>query len=108
MHGSENPLQFKVSSRWVSRVVSALWATAVLFLICVSAFSQSNQGTIQGGIFDQTGGAIAGATVSVIDTARGVTRSLTTDAAGEYVAPSLLPGTYTVRAESKGFRTTEH
>jgi len=108
MHRSENPLQCKVSSRWVSRVVSALWATVVLFLICLSAFSQSNQGTIQGGIFDQTGGAIAGATVSVIDTARGVTRSLTTDAAGEYVAPSLLPGTYTVRAESKGFRTTEH
>ena len=108
MYESEIPLQCKVSSRWVSRVVSALGATLVLFLICLSAFSQSNQGTIQGGIFDQTGGAIAGATISVIDVARGVTRSLTTDAAGEYVAPSLLPGTYTVRAESKGFRTTEH
>src|SRR5207245_11067898 len=42
------------------------------------------------------------------DVARGVTRALTTDAAGEYVAPSLLPGTYTVRAETKGFRTIEH
>ncbi len=108
MYRSEIHLQCKVRSRWLSRVVPALGATAVLFLICLSAFSQSNQGTIQGGIFDQTGGAIAGATVSVIDMARGVTRSLTTDAAGEYVAPSLLPGTYTVRAESKGFRTTEH
>src|SRR3984893_8896042 len=108
MYSPENSLQCKLSPSSVSRVGSALWATVVLFLICLSAFSQSNQGTIQGGIFDQTGGAIAGATVSVIDTARGVTRSLTTDAAGEYVAPSLLPGTYTVRAESKGFRTTEH
>jgi Carboxypeptidase regulatory-like domain/TonB dependent receptor len=108
MYRSENSLQCKISPSWVSRVVSALGATLLLFLICLSAFSQSNQGTIQGGIFDQTGGAIAGATVSVIDVARGVTRSLTTDAAGEYVAPSLLPGTYTVRAESKGFRTTEH
>jgi outer membrane receptor protein involved in Fe transport len=32
---------------------------------------------------------------------------LATDAAGEYVAPNLLPGTYTVRTEAKGFRTIE-
>jgi carboxypeptidase family protein/TonB-dependent receptor-like protein len=85
-----------------------LGTTVVLLLISLPLFSQANQGTVQGGVFDQTGGAIAGATVSVIDVARGVTRALTTDAAGEYVAPSLLPGTYTVRAEAKGFRTTEH
>ena len=92
----------------MEKFVQLLGTTALLFLISLPLFSQANQGTIQGGIFDQTGGAIAGATVSVIDVARGVTRALTTDAAGEYVAPSLLPGTYTVRAEAKGFRTTEH
>ena len=89
------------------RGVQALGATVVLLLISLPLFSQANQGTIQGGVFDQTGGAIAGATVSLIDVARGVTRALTTDASGEYVAPSLLPGTYTVRAEAKGFRVTE-
>ena len=108
MYSSENPLQCKVIRDWVSRTVSALGATLVLFLVCLSAFSQANQGTIQGGVFDQTGGAISGASVTVIDVARGVTRALTTDAAGEYVAPSLLPGTYTVRAEAKGFRNVEH
>jgi hypothetical protein len=92
----------------MKRFVQLLGTTALLFLISLPLFSQANQGTIQGGIFDQTGGAIVGATVSVIDVARGVTRALTTDAAGEYVAPSLVPGTYTVRAEAKGFRTTEH
>jgi hypothetical protein len=89
-------------------VVSLLAALLGIFLISVSAFSQAGQGTIQGGVFDQTGGVIAGATVSVIDVARGVTRALTTDGAGEYVAPSLNPGTYTIRAEAKGFRTIEH
>ena len=79
-----------------------------IFLISLSAFSQGNQGTIQGGIFDQTGGAIAGAMVTVTDTARGVSRTLTTDDAGQYVAASLNPGTYTVRAEAKGFRSVEH
>ena len=71
-------------------------------------FSQANQGTIQGGVFDQSGGAIAGAMVTVTDVARGVTRNLVADSAGQYVTPALDPGTYTVRAEAKGFRTEEH
>src|SRR3984893_17325271 len=92
-----------------ARKALPLLATTLAFLlISLPLFSQSNQGTIQGGIFDQTGGAIVGATVTVIDVARGVTRALTTDGAGEYVAPSLNPGTYTIRAEAKGFRTIEH
>jgi hypothetical protein len=32
---------------------------------------------------------------------------LTTDESGSYNAPSLIPGTYTVRAEYKGFRSIE-
>jgi len=55
------------------RVLQVLTATVVLLLISSPLFSQANQGTIQGGVFDQTGGAIAGASVSVIDVARGVT-----------------------------------
>ena len=46
--------------------------------------------------------------MTVTDVQRGIPRNLTTDQSGEYVAPSLLPGTYTVRAEAKGFKTTEH
>ena len=33
---------------------------------------------------------------------------MTTDGAGQYIANGLTPGTYTVRAEAKGFRTVEH
>ena len=77
-------------------------------LACLPLSSQTSQGTIQGGVFDQSGGAVAGATVSVIDVARGVTRALTADGAGQYVAVGLTPGTYTVRGEAKGFRNVEH
>jgi len=83
-------------------------AMCAFCLLCLPLFSQTSQGTIQGGVFDQTGGAVAGATVSVMDVARGVTRTLTTDGAGEYIANGLTPGTYTVRAEAKGFRNVEH
>jgi hypothetical protein len=48
---------------------------------------------------DRAGGAMAGATVTVIDVGRGISRPLTAARAGEYWAPSLLPGTHTARAE---------
>ena len=90
------------------KAVGLLAAMIALLLPCQPLFSQTSQGAIQGGVFDQTGGAIAGATVSVIDVARGVTRALTTDGAGQYVASDLTPGTYTVRAAAKGFKIEEH
>ena len=73
----------------------------------LSLFSQGSTGTIQGGVFDSSGGAIAGARVTVTDVARGTTRTLTTDESGQYVAPSLTTGSYTVRAEANGFSALE-
>ena len=72
-----------------------------------ASFRAAQSGRILGAVTDQTGGAVAGATVTVLDVARGVSRTLTTDAAGEYSAPSLTPGMYTVRAEAKGFKTID-
>ena len=92
----------------VLRLMAATMMLLPLFLICVPLFSQTNQGRIQGVVFDQSGGAIAGAMVTVTDVARGVSRPLTSDSAGEYSAPNLQPGTYTVRAEANGFQTTQH
>ena len=83
----------------------ALTAALCTLLLCVPAFSQSGAGTIQGTVFDQTGAAIAGATVTVIDAARGISRPFTADSAGAYVALDLTPGSYTVRGEFKGFQT---
>ena len=100
------------SRRYISAKISGGWqwlalGLAILFL-SLPLLSQSSQGTIQGGVFDQTGGAVAGAVVTVTDVARGVTRTLTADGAGQYVANDLTPGTYTVRAEAKGFQAVEH
>jgi len=83
-------------------------AAMIVTLPALPLFSQANQGSIQGSVLDQTGGAVAGATVTVLDVARGTTRALTTDNAGAYVASNLTPGTYTVRGVAKGFETAEH
>ena len=60
-----------------------------------------------GTVFDQSGAVIAGATVTVTDVQKGISRTLVTDSAGAYNAPDLSPDTYTVRAEAKGFKVTE-
>jgi len=91
----------------VKILAQVLGASLVLLLICLPLFSQGSQGTIQGSVFDQTGGAIAGATVTIIDASRGIARPLTADTAGAYSAANLTPGTYTVRGEAKGFQTVE-
>jgi hypothetical protein len=94
-----------------SRMRRALYlpmATITACLVCLPLFSQTNQGRIEGTVLDQTGGVIAGAMVTVTDVARGVARALVTDSAGAYSAPNLVPSTYTVRAEAKGFKVVEH
>jgi hypothetical protein len=91
----------------VKQGVHLLGATIGIFFICVPVFSQGNAGRILGTLTDQSGGVMAGATVSVIDTQRGTTRTLTTNQSGEYNSPGLLPSTYTVRAEATGFKTIE-
>jgi hypothetical protein len=83
-------------------------AVMMVFLVSLPLFSQANQGAIQGAVLDQSGGAVAGAMVTVIDVARGASRVLTTDSAGAYVATNLIPGTYTVRGEARGFQVLEH
>src|SRR6202163_4567543 len=78
-----------------------------VLLFTFPLYSQANFGRILGTVTDQTGAVLPGATVSVIDTQRGLARTLTTDGAGEYNAPTLIPGTYTVRVEAKGFKTLD-
>src|ERR1700674_4565491 len=96
----------KMSSGW-GKAIQLLGGTLVILLLSVPAFSQGNAGRILGTVTDQSGGVVAGATVSVLDTERGVTRTLTTDDAGEYNAPNLIPGSYVVRVEANGFKKIE-
>src|SRR5438445_5755605 len=89
------------------KAINLLGATLGVLVFSLSLFSQGNFGRILGTVTDQTGGVISGATVSIIDKDRGVARTLITDDAGEYNAPTLIPGTYTVRVEANGFKRME-
>jgi len=88
-----------------NRTAHALALTVGILCFSASLFAQVNQGRILGNVRDQSGGVIAGATVTVTDVLKGVSRTLTTDEAGEYAAPNLDPSTYRIRVEYKGFRS---
>src|SRR5437588_9800517 len=87
------------------RVVLVVGCAALL--AAVPLFSQVNTGRILGTVTDQTGGVIAGAMVTVTNTETGVARNLVTDGAGEYIAPNLNAGKYSVRASAAGFQAFE-
>jgi hypothetical protein len=88
-----------------SHVRKVVWL--VVFAVCVQGFAQGNTGRILGNIFDPSGALIPGAMVTITDVDRGTSRTVVTDEAGAYNAPSLPPGTYRIRAELAGFKTIE-
>jgi hypothetical protein len=92
----------------LKRAFCTLFLAVLAISLCsLPLFSQTANGRISGSVKDQTGGAISGAAVVVTDVARGTARNLTTDEAGAYLAPNLIPGTYTVRATFQGFQAWE-
>jgi len=88
-----------------ARIIVPVLATILgVLTFSLALFAQGNSGRILGTVTDQSGAVLPNATVSIIDTERGLARTLTTDGAGEYNAPTLIPGTYTIRVEAKGFK----
>src|SRR6266849_5385526 len=81
--------------------------TLAVFLVCAPLCAQTDTGRILGSVLDQTQAVVVGAAVTITDTQRGLTRNLTTNDAGEYLVPNLLPGVYMVRAAAPGFKNVE-
>src|SRR5215472_13659247 len=68
-----------------------------------AALPQTSSTSLQGTVTDQSGAAIAGATVSLVNTESKTERTMVSDAQGEYRFLLLSPGTYTLRVSAKGF-----
>src|SRR5580698_9276289 len=82
-------------------------STALLLCTAAGLFAQAGSGTITGTLIDPSGSVVPGATVSILNTSTGVTRSITTNDAGIYVATFLQPSDYTVTASKAGFGKQE-
>jgi hypothetical protein len=86
-------------------------STLVTQWICVltlasSAFAQGGRAEINGTVFDQEKAVLPGVTITVTDEKTGLTRTGVTSGDGRFVITTLIPGTYTVKAELTGFQAT--
>jgi hypothetical protein len=81
-----------------------------LSVLCLSfmAFAQTSiqAGSIVGTVTDASGAVVPNAKVTITGPT-GQTIHTTTTGSGTYSSGSLVPGTYTIRVEGKGFKTTQ-
>jgi hypothetical protein len=85
---------------------SVMLILAIAFLFPIHASAQVAGATLSGTITDPSGAAIVGAKVSIVNKATSATRDITTDSAGFYSAPNLLPAPYEVTVSAPGFSTS--
>ncbi len=84
------------------------WTAAVLFLTAAPMLVAQSMGTgtINGAVTDPSGASVAGVQITAVHASTGTTRGTTTNGQGNYVLPDLPIGTYQVRAEHSGFKTS--
>ncbi len=75
---------------------------ALLFGLSLSAFGQT--ATIVGTVTDASGGVLPNVTITITNTATGVTKTSPTNDVGQYALPDVQIGTYDVTATAQGFK----
>src|SRR5687767_10335939 len=80
----------------------------LLVLFTLTAFGQSNKGTLKGTVSDQSGGVVQNATVTVTNNETNIERTVSTGDDGNYEAPLLDPGNYRVSVSAPTFSTSTH
>lgn len=87
--------------------IRAFVVTLALLSASIPLFSQAYNGRILGSVHDKSDAVMVGVPVVITDVQRDVSRTVTTDDAGEFVAPDLLPGVYKITVHANGFKTYE-
>src|SRR5437899_1550071 len=85
-------------------------ASLAIFLLVIAAAPEPALGqevgaTLSGQVIDPNGLGIPAASIQVTNQATGITVKVTSGDNGDYIVPSLAPGTYRLTVEKAGFRT---
>ena len=76
------------------------------FVVGSPCRAQQVTATLSGAVKDTSGAAIPQVALTATNVSTEVATTTASDEAGQYIFPSLPPGTYTLSAEKSGFRTT--
>src|SRR5215469_3810419 len=82
--------------------------TSILLTLLLASpflFGQQITGDVSGDVTDTTGAVLPNAEVLAQNLATGVSRSATTNNAGNYRIPELAIGNYKITATAQGFKT---
>ncbi|MFZ0816655.1 MAG: carboxypeptidase-like regulatory domain-containing protein, partial [Candidatus Sulfotelmatobacter sp.] len=90
------------------RLFSCILMAGVVASLASLAIAQgSYRAQLRGVVSDASGAVVTNATVTITDSGTNISNTAHTDNKGEYFFTGLRPSTYSVKAELKGFRTTE-
>jgi len=89
------------------RVVSALVALGLLFMLPLAGHAQETTGGLQGTVKDPSGAVVPNAHIAVSGATLVGGKELDTDSSGYYRFANLPPGTYKLNVTAKGFATTK-
>jgi len=81
----------------------AIVSMVQLLVLASIALSQTSSSSLQGTVTDPSGGAIAGASVTISNSESKLERFMVTGPQGEYRFVALAPGTYTLAVTATGF-----
>ncbi len=89
-------------------VMAGCFALLLCFLFTATRSSaQALYGSMTGAVTDPAGAVVPGAQVTVLDTEKGTTQTTTTNTAGIYLVPTVLPGVYKVTISAPHFTSFE-
>ena len=103
-------LQAKVSACFKSKALKqTLWAVVAfaLMLIAIPSLHAQTTASLSGTVTDPSGAVIPGARVSAINEATLAKTDTVSGGAGTFTFPVLLPGTYTLSVQAKGFESAK-
>ena len=73
-------------------------------LATLAAWGQDARGSLVGKVADQQGAMVAGAKITVLNSATNIKITAKSNDAGSFIVPYLLPGTYKLTVELTGFK----
>jgi hypothetical protein len=91
------------ATRLCRRTIVAALLAAIFVALPNTAAAQTAE--LRGLVSDSSGGVLPGVTVTIVNVATGVQRSVVTDEQGQFRVPLLQPGPYTAESTLVGFGT---